>query len=72
MIAIVVGHLARFFAAQHLELSLRVDGFLPLLLALVDVHELVERRLGERRAVAELGEQLLRTIEEPGAQVVLG
>ena len=49
-----------------------VDGLLPFLLALVDADELVERRIGERRALAQLGEQLLGSVEEPRVQVVLG
>ncbi len=49
-----------------------VDRLLPLSLALVDVDELLERGLGERRAVVELGEELLGAVVQPGAEVVLG
>src|SRR5262245_59154056 len=71
-LAVILRDLARLAAAQDLELAQRFDGLLPLLLTLVDRDELFERGLGERRAVAELAEELLRAIEQAGAQVVLG
>ena len=53
-LAVVVRDLARLRAAQHFQLAARIDGLLPLLLALVDADELLERGFGERRAVAQL------------------
>src|SRR5918993_3936011 len=64
--------LARLAAAQHLELTVRVDGLLPFLLALVNADELLERGLGKRRAVTKLREQLLGSIEQAGSEVVFG
>src|SRR5262245_4354240 len=71
-LTVIMCDLARLAAAQYLELPQRLDGLLPLLLALVDRDELLERGLGERRTVAELGEKLLRAVEQAGAQIVLG
>src|SRR5262249_24399661 len=61
-----------FRAAQHLELAMGVDLLLPLALALIDVDELLERGLGERRAVVEVGEELLGAIVQARAEIVLG
>ena len=51
---------------------MRVDRLLPLALALVDIDELLESSLGDRRAVVEVGEELLGAVVEARAEVVLG
>src|SRR5262245_9843524 len=71
-LAVIVRDLARLAATQDLELAQRLDGLLPFLLALVNRDELFERGLGQCRAVAELAEELLRAVEQAGAQIVLG
>src|SRR5688572_6931467 len=71
-LAVIMRHLARLRSAQYLELTKRVDRFLPLLLALVDANELLERGLRKRRALAQLAEELLCAIEQARSQVILG
>src|SRR5690606_17113187 len=71
-LTVVVSDSRRLLAAARLDLPVSIDRFAPFALALVNIHEPLECRLRQSLTPRELGEQILRPIEQPRTEVVLG